>query len=307
MSHIPLGDRIRFVVNGEFSMPAPNFLLIGPQKSGSTSIHYYLKQHPDIYLPQIKELGFFNERYRRRQAITFEEYCRFFDDVTNETIIAEICPQYLARPESPVLIKQYLPDVKMLAVLRNPVDRIISAYKMQTRNNMVRDSFEVLLQKRLDGSLPPQNESLFNIGFYATHLKRYHGIFPKEQLKVMFYEELQTDVHGFLVKVFDYLGVRSDIKIDTDIRYNSSSYPRSMKMYSLYRTIRDDLGVPRFLREYLPKPMVKIAQKVAERTLLGDHPYKASAETRQKLKEFYRDSILELQDYLQVDLAHWLR
>lgn len=117
----------------------PNFLVIGAVKAGTTSLYHYLQEHPQVYMSSVKEPRFFvlegkqsDEQnapgFLRTRITTIEAYRALFDGVTTEVAIGEATPDYIHDPEAAPRIQQHLPDVRLIAMLRNPVDRAFSHY-----------------------------------------------------------------------------------------------------------------------------------------------------------------------------------
>ena len=133
-------------------MTLPNFLIIGAMKSGTTSLYHYLKQHPQIYMSSIKEPNFFalegsnldfngaegkeqiQRLIKRESIINIEEYRALFRRAAHETAIGEASPMYLYSPEAPYRIRYYVPEAKLITILRNPVERAYSAFLYMTRD-----------------------------------------------------------------------------------------------------------------------------------------------------------------------------
>ena len=118
-------------------MTLPNFIVIGAAKSGTSSLHHYLRAHPEVFTPKLKEINFFAYDGKHLDvhywAKTQDEYQRFFDDVGAAIAIGEVAPLYLCSPVAPDNIRRVLPDARLVAILRNPVDRAYSAYLMSRR------------------------------------------------------------------------------------------------------------------------------------------------------------------------------
>ena len=114
-------------------MTMPNFLIVGAQKAGTTSLHYYLKQHPQIYMSLRKEPHFFEgmhwDFYRPGRIMLpvtdLADYQALFEGVTDEKAIGEASASYLYSPKAPTLIKRSIPDARLIAILRNPADRSV--------------------------------------------------------------------------------------------------------------------------------------------------------------------------------------
>ncbi len=129
----------------------PDFIIIGAAKCGTTSFHNYLNQHPQIYLCPKKETFFFlDERVRQNHkpwgaVTTGEEYLELFAAAREDNIIGEISTNYYAYPESAELIHRAIPNVKIIAILRNPCNRAFSAYQMFIRDGHEKRAFTDLL------------------------------------------------------------------------------------------------------------------------------------------------------------------
>ena len=126
----------------------PDFLIVGAAKSGTTALYHYLGQHPEVFLSPIKETNFFAQKGKNldfngpkdnlithKKTITETvDYYNQFTNVTNEKAIGEICPSYLYYKDAPKNIKEHIPEVKIIAILREPVSRAFSAWVHLTRD-----------------------------------------------------------------------------------------------------------------------------------------------------------------------------
>jgi hypothetical protein len=176
----------------------PNFLHIGPSKSGSTWLHEVLILHPEIYLSQAKDLYFFNRYYDRGPSW----YRAQFRDAQKENkIIGEVCPDYLAYPEAPERIRACLgPDVQLMVTLREPTERAFSGYLYLSKHGLAAPTFRDTLKTAPE---------LLEEGRYATHLRRYLRYFDCKLLNVALFDDLQADPQAFLDGVTAWLGVAS--------------------------------------------------------------------------------------------------
>lgn len=166
-------------------MPLPNFLIIGPGRTGTTSLYYYLKQHPEIYMSPIKETNFFayeqgkpgrsqiSKRYNIFPIKNIEAYSALFKAVTKEKAIGEASPRYFFTPQAAERIKLILPEVKLIAILRDPVERAFSSYLRRNRDGFETRTFPQAIQ---DDKQNTSNDYLFRqapywrTGFYHRHL-----------------------------------------------------------------------------------------------------------------------------------------
>jgi len=174
----------------------PNFLHVGPSKSGSTWLHEVLIDHPQVYLSQAKDLYFFNRYYDRGPGWY---RAQFGDAARHHKIIGEICPDYLSCPQAPERIHACLgPDIKLMVTLREPTSRAFSGYLYLRKHGLAAPTF------RETTKTAPE---LVDEGRYATHLRGYLQYFKQERLHVALFDDLQADPQGFLDATTDWLGV----------------------------------------------------------------------------------------------------
>ena len=201
------------VWNNRGAMTAPNFLIIGAHKAGTSSLHRYLRQHPDVFMPTLKELRFFSydpdgsdvepSPYawgpRVHPIKTWNEYVDLFAPVTTEKAIGEASPCYLNHPRCPTRIKQALPDVRLIVSLRDPVDRAYSGYLMA-----VRDLGET---RPFADTIGEQRTAWHDNLVYYKPCQRYLACFPRERLKVIRAETLNAEPAKVLQDIFSFLEV----------------------------------------------------------------------------------------------------
>ena len=132
--------------------------------------------------------------------LSFEEYCALFQSVENETAVGEASTCYLSELKTPERIKQFLPNVKLIAILRDPVERAYSDYCYNYRDDVEERSFSKVLQE-------DPKHYYFTRGFYYLHLKRYFDIFQASQIKICFQEDLNTSPLFVIQDIFKFLSV----------------------------------------------------------------------------------------------------
>jgi hypothetical protein len=299
----------------------PNFLVIGAGKSGTTSLYHYLDQHPEIYMSPVKEPKFFavegkklgyrgpyDETSMNRASITdIRAYQTLFEGVSGEAAIGEASPLYLHCQEAPERIKRYIPDARLVAVLRNPVERAYSAFlqRVQKGHEPLRD-FALALQQeeaRMADNWAPRWQTK-GIGFYHAHLVRYYELFDSDQILVHLYEDLKTDPVIVVQSTYRFLGVDDAFAPDVSLRHNISGMPKSTTLQALVDT-------PNPLKAFL-KPLVpgglrrRVSVGVQKWNATGPPP-PFEPEVREELIELYRADVLELQKLIGRDLSGWLR
>lgn len=176
-------------------MKPPNFLHLGPGKSGSTWLHEVLVQHPDVFLSQAKDLYFFSRYYDRGS----DWYLSQFRDAANQAVVGEVCPDYLAEPLAAQRIRDTLgPDVRFMVSLRDPVDRAFSSYLYAAKHGLAASTF------RQTAIAKPE---LIDEGRYGTQLTSFTRLFSAEQIHVALFDQLESNPQGYLDEATDWLEI----------------------------------------------------------------------------------------------------
>lgn len=157
----------------------PTFLVIGSQKAGTTSIYNVLKKHPQIFMPETKEINFFFHEYLYSRGIEFYEL--YFNSEKSD-VIGEASPGYICHPEAPRRIKKHLPNVKLILTVRNPIDRAYSQYYDNRRQLSETRPFHQTLFTALSDEYSPGECGYFSRGIYIKYIKRYLEYFHHDQL-----------------------------------------------------------------------------------------------------------------------------
>jgi hypothetical protein len=208
--------------------PLPHFLVIGAQKAGTTALYAYLRWHPGITGPSWKEVSFFDRHWWRGEAW----YRGQFPLRAGERLVGEASPSYLFHPLAPERARSLVPDAKLVALLRNPVDRAYSQYQHEVALGREPLSFEDALAAE-DDRLAGEVERLVEDprafsrawwdhtyaarGRYAEQLERWLAVFPREQLLVVPTEELGERPAETYAAILAFLGAEP---------YELPSYPR---------------------------------------------------------------------------------
>lgn len=296
-------------------MSLPNFICVGAQKSGTTSLQDILIQHPDIYLPKIKETHFFdNGEMNFSKGLSWYE-SEYFSAVKKEISIGEISPNYMFLDYIPKRIYEELgADVKLIFMLRNPIDRSFSQYMMARKNFLEKESFETALD--LETERTQQNEfgkinfGYIQRGFYAEQIKRYLNFFPKEQ---MFFIVFETEFVNNRSKTIHTLCRFLDIPLfsfNLDIQKNVMRDPGSIW---LHRLLHDPVfaWVRKPFKFLIGSSIKRERLKTKIRWWQGkkiskDKNISMNNNTHQMLKKVFQEDILELEKLINKDLSHWL-
>ena len=294
-------------------MTLPNFLIIGAAKSGTTALHKYLQQHPQIYMSPTKETNFFafegeevsfegvgDEALKKFSITNLENYQEQFQGVTDEKAIGEACPSYLYYPQAATRIKHYIPDAQLVVILRNPITRAYANFLHTVRDNREpHHNFALALDD--EETRIANNWEWFwhytNVGFYGKQLQQYYKIFPREQIKIYLYEDFKNNALSTLQDIFKWLEVDDSFIPNMTMRPNKSGMPKNKLLHQV-------LTKPNPLKTLL-KPLfpVKIRQKIQHQNL---NTPQLSQEVKQQLLNLYRADIMQCQNLIQRDLEPWL-
>ncbi|MDJ0798482.1 MAG: sulfotransferase [Calothrix sp. MO_167.B12] len=294
----------------------PNFLIIGAQKAGTTALWHYLNQHPQIYMSPVKEPGFFDFEGEKpnfsgpgdaelyNHVVTdIEEYRQLFQGAANEIAIGEATTWYLYSQKAPERIKHYIPDVKLIVILRNPVDRAYSSFMHAIRDEREPLDFAKALGEE-EIRINQNWEYLWRykqMGFYSIQLKCYFDNFDISQIKVYLYEDLNNNPAELIKDIFQFLDVDDTFMPEVFTRLNISGTRKNKTIDALLNT---ENPVRNFLRPILP---VRLRKNIANylRTQNSLKP-QCPLDIQKELIEVFREDILELQNLIQRDLSKWL-
>ena len=236
-----------------------DFVIGGTQKGGTSALDSFLRQHPEVCMPQTKkELRFFD---READDTDYNKYHANFKPKPEHRVIGEASPIYMYWETAPYRIWKYNPKMKWILALRNPVERAFSAWNMETKRGKEKLAFAEAIEKepeRCREALPLQHRvySYVDRGFYAHQVRRLFNIFGKEKCLILLNEELRSDHKETLRRVFEFLGVDSSF-VPREASVFEQEYPnkidnqlRSSLIETFYFDIKE---LEKFLRRDLSK------------------------------------------------------
>lgn len=297
----------------------PNFLIVGSAKSGTSSLHNYLNQHPEVFMPsynkegmKVKEPRFLIKdlvQHRLHNGVwNWEEYKSLFNDVKGEISIGESTVLYLYYYEHAIdNIKKYLGEnVKIIIMLRNPIDRAYSAFQHVSRGLKEQNSFEEALEIEKgrmdkDSSLTPM-VMYKEMGLYHDTVRAYKENF--KNVHIIFYEDFRDDTEGEIKKTFKFLGLSLSAHIDFVSRHNVGG--KRWKNEKMKHVFMKKNPLKSALKKVIPKSL----RKGVRDTLISASTDKVAPmkeDTRIKLNTFFKDDIKKLSNLLNRDLAHWTK
>lgn len=249
-----------------------------------------------------------DEKYIHRGETTLEDYKAHFQDVKDEKVIGEASPMYLYTPGTAERIREVIPDVKLLAILRNPVDRAFSAYVHAIRDwNEPAPSFRAALEKeqeRIDAGWGILWHYT-NAGFYYEQLNRYYQVFDRHQIKVVLYDDLLKDARALMRTIFEYLEIDPSFTPDTTARPNVSGFPKNPGFHQfMYRLFMQDNPIKRishviFPKAFRQKVMVNMRQINLEKRSMPE-------DIRGELGDLFHEDIRKLEKLIGRDLSNWV-
>lgn len=294
----------------------PSFVVLGAQKSASTYIQQCLLEHPDIYMPQ-KETPFFeNPAYLQTSIESFES---LFKAVPEDKCIGIKCPSYLGSPECPERIAKHLNDVKLIVVLRNPVERAISAYFWYMYFDMLPiEPLEEGIKNILDESYREKHRAakdILDFGFYHKHLIHYLQHFERNRILILLDNEIKVDPLKVVKSVYQFLEVDDDY-IPKSLNKSSNTGIYSLERIKFlnmrnYFTHNYYLGKSRVyskkksLLDLFLYSLIYLTDKVLVSKIYPNTKPSLSHELKVRLFEIYRTDIQALETLLSRDLSSW--
>ena len=299
-----------------------DFIGIGAGRSGTTWLAECLREHPDIMLPQRtssvggepmittlkedKELDFFTLGVRVADEVPFTNHERGLDWYLGKfppaepgKVRGEISPVYQRDPHSAGLIKQAFPNVRIIAILRNPPDMIYSLYWLH-KNTSLREH-ERTFEEAIDLGY------YLEAALYYRNFKRYFDLFPAEQIHVIMFDDIKSDPAKVIRETYDFLEVRSDF---SPAALTKKINDRKIRSTFLKKTLLGAVALAK--RAGLGAIMKRIGSsakvyRLYYRVNIGKGGYPPmSVQMRNKLNEYYQDDVMKLESLLGRDLSAWL-
>ncbi len=265
-------------------MVLPNFVGLGAQRAATTWIYECLREHPNVFVPEAKELAFFNWNYDKG----LEWYAEQFATHSGQKAVGEITPGYLNSEPAVRRMADLVPDARLFIILREPIRRAYSAYQL------LQDRYRgVSFQEACSESSYLVRESL-----YADGLERLYRLFRSENIKVLLYDDIQADPAGAIAGLFRFLDVDPGFRpTATGKIYNRAILPRTQKSV-------DRLGLGWTVRLIKKTPIGDMIKRyhrarAAKATDVGISCFPT-------VKNLFRDDLVRVESLIGRDLSHWL-
>ena len=293
----------------------PNFFIVGAPKCGTTSLNYYLQQHPDVFMSHYNEPHYFGKDLNKLNRVHVTEknkYLNLFSDAKDEIIIGEKSPYYLFSSLAPLEIYQFNPKAKIVIMLRHPTDMINAMhsqyYYSGNENEKLFSNALNLEKERMKGKCIPENIDLIEKLFYKTYVYKlpsqinfFLNIFKTENVKIILLDELKNNTDEIYKNLLKFLKVDSSFTPKYDI-LNSHKTFRLKILRNLVKKYSPHLGDLR--SKFINKPLgvMKFIEKIniryIEKSLID-------VKEKEKLDDEFFLIIKELEDVINKDLSHW--
>lgn len=300
-------------------MQKPNLFIVGAPKCGTTALAAYLGEHPDIFISDIKEPHFFSDDLPGRQCVTtLDDYLALFAHGAGKKIVGEGSVHYLFSTVAIANILAFNPAAKLVVMLRNPVEMVHSLHGEYLHGlNENETDFErawALQESRARGMhLPPYGKDPVllqyrRVASYSEHVARMMRHFPKEQIKIIIYDDFKHDTRRVYAEVLDFLGVPNDGRTDFNVINSSHAFRIKALGVLLWRK-------PMILRKTWSvfKTLFGLDERVGQAVgnwLHGKNTVTRprrplSAEMKARLVKEFSDDISKLEALIGRDLSHW--
>jgi len=276
-------------------MKIPNFFIAGASKSGTGWLKQCLSEHPEVFIPKGPNPNYFSRNYEKGK----EWYLSFFESATDEKKVGEKSTSYIIHENSANRMHRFNPKASVYFVLRDPIERAYSHYKMLLRAGEVSEDVDNVLNNK---------SPLVREGLYYRHISRFMSHFGSDRVNVLFFKDLKESKKRFVQNLYRKLGVESDFVPEmVKYKYNTTkNRPRFQKAYngmvSFIQWIQRKSPKVWEIVKYLRK---KGYTKVFHYLNRGEPFPEISGKRRNELKKFYQKDIKNLEKLLNVKVSHW--
>lgn len=292
----------------------PDFFIVGAPKSGTTAMNDFLRQHPQVFMPRLKDITFFGQDLQfRRPRISQERYLSLFLEADGAQRAGEASVWYLYSKLAAEEIKAFSPAASIIAMLRNPVDMLYAQHSEFLHNcNEEIDDFEAALdaeEDRKQGKCLPKTvhlvEGLFyrETAKYAEQVRRYIDVFGRENVHVIIFDDFKQDTDKVYQQTLQYLGVDPNFRPKFQ-RVNSNKVLRNRRMQEflvapplLLKYVFDAIIPPQYSGRLLPY-LRRLNTRYVERPPLDPA-------LRKRLQLEFKPEVKQLSKLLNRDLSHW--
>lgn len=283
----------------------PDFFIIGAAKCGTTSLYYYLKQHPKIFMPTVKEPRFFYYKGIQKSHLnsvgnnivfTIEDYINLLKKAKEGQIVGEASPNYLYRydlviPNLKEVYGEKYKKLKIIAILRNPAERAYSHWLFFKKLNRENFSFMEAINKK--------ERDYIKQGMYHDMVKSYLNEF--RYMRIYLFEDLIKDTGGVIKDLFNFLDVDPNYNVKYEAVVNPSGIPKSEMLVKIINRLNG------YFKSVIPDKykfkFILLRDKIYKKIL-----YKTKLDNSAKnvLIDIFKEDTLKLQNLINRNLKHWV-
>lgn len=299
-------------------MKHPQFIVAGAARAGTSSLNSYLMQHPDIFLPKVKEPCFFSfagEKINFKNgkfafAInSIDQYCSLFIKANSNQITGDISTPYLYLYEKTIdnfrKFHDNFQNVKIIIILRDPVERAYSQYLWRVRDGREELTFEQAIDAEKNRIIENYSFDYFYLdrGLYYKQVKAYLDNFT--EVKIILFEEFKNNTEQVLKEICQFLNVDPEFKFVKRTKQNTSFLPRSILVS---RLISSESKTKFKLLNLLPNQIRStFKEKLMKLNKSKEEVSSINLETEKMLRTYFRDDLLMLQKLINRDLSRWMQ
>ena len=303
----------------------PDFFIVGHAKSGTTALYEMLRNHPQIYMPELKEPWFFatDMRPRFKPAIgglppqTLEDYLSLFDGAGAAQRAGEASSSYLWSRTAASGIAGVQPDAKIVAILREPASFLYSLHLQLVQNSVevkrdLRSAMSLEAARREGKRIPrrshrPQMLQYADHVHYVEQLRRYDDLFPREQMLVLIYDDFRRDNEATVRTVLRFLDVDEDFPIDV-LKINPTVRMRSQHLDNLVHAVSVGRGtfsgtVKSAVTAVMPQRLRRDLLRFTRRRIVSGKPSPPDEQFMLELRRRFKPEVVALSEYLGRDLV----
>lgn len=294
----------------------PTFVVAGAGRAGTTSLHHYLGQHPDVFMCPHKAPSYFycravgrhgdlERRLATRAYFTDDlgDYLALFAGASGYEAVGEVSPAYLASTAVASLMAAHNPDMRVIIIVRNPTDRVWARFVARKRDGVERcgDLAAALAAERRQPLVLSDTAGTYLAAGFTSHVVRsYLDTFGPNQVHLAVYDDLVADPGAVVSAMFGFLGVDPTATVDTTRAHNASG---GRIANPVVRTLWSQTALVRTaVRPWVPQSLRDRVFAAATRSL---EPVRAEPATMAELADTYADEVAELSRLLGRDLNHW--
>lgn len=298
----------------DYKASLPDFLIVGAAKSGTTSLHKYFEEHPDIFLPHMKETWFFHlndnpnkeiKKWVKYLPLNFYSYIGLFADAREDQVCGEATPSYLYYHKLTIQnIKKYYPEwkkLKIIIILREPISKVISHYKFVHTKGLDPDNLNLKEALKIEKDRLAENNVLPDLFYvdntlYYEQVKAYKKTF--NDVKIYLFDDLIKKPNKLIKDIYRFVGV------------DDSFIPESLgkKFNKSNQKMKPKNQISSYILKYGGKILSKLPKNLkifGKRILLEEEVIES--ETLNYLKDSFKEDVKQLQQIIDNDISHWIK